>query len=66
MGIVDDLRIHFDFLSRTVLLQSHERSHVLRGGFSSKEAAEYAAVRYAAEHWQNRSDKPELKQEQSH
>lgn len=35
MDVIDDLRVHLDFLSRTVLLQTHERSHVLPGSFNS-------------------------------
>ena len=52
----DDLKIHYDCISKTVLLQRGRFSHVLRDRFPNKEAAERAAQLYAADHWKIQPD----------
>ncbi len=47
----EQLRVQYDCISKTVLLQCKERSHVLSERFENKDSAERAAQKYAETHW---------------
>lgn len=51
MNTADYLRIQYDCISKTVLLQCGDQSHVLEDRFQNKDTAEDAAKRFAKIHW---------------
>lgn len=51
MNTADYLRIQYDCISKTVLLQCGDQSHVLEDRFHNKDTAEEAAKRFAKIHW---------------
>jgi len=52
MHAAEHLRIQYDFLSKTVLLEFNGNSHVLDQRYEDKDSAERAATNYAREHWE--------------
>jgi urease accessory protein UreE len=47
----DQLRVQYDAISRTVLVQYKDNSEVLAEQFENKDSAEHAAKRHARDHW---------------
>jgi hypothetical protein len=57
----DNLLIHFDFRSRTALIELGGRSLVLPERFDNREAAEDAAEHYARKNWGYMPNYPKIK-----
>jgi hypothetical protein len=47
----EKLQMQYDALSKTVLVQLGDKSHVLDDQFEDKISAEAAGVQYAESHW---------------
>ena len=47
----EQLRIQYDCISKTVLLQLGDKSHVLSEQFNDKDSAENAAKNFARDSW---------------
>jgi hypothetical protein len=43
--------VHYDYRSKTALVECNDRSHVLAEFFADNESAKQAALRYAGTHW---------------
>jgi hypothetical protein len=58
MNDFQPLHVHYDYRSKTALVECDDRSHVLAELFEDNESANQAALRYAVKHWGYRVPAP--------
>jgi hypothetical protein len=58
MNEFQPLHVHYDYRSKTALVECDGRSHVLAELFEDHESAKQAALSYAATHWGYRLPAP--------